>query len=62
MFNLAGARPMGNSIESMDIGFALQSRCLEIVARGGVGPAQCVVPVPTEVDYAVATAYVELHR
>ena len=62
MANLSGPRPLGNSIESMDIGFALQSRCLEIVARGGVGPAQCVVPVPTEVDDAVATAYVELHR
>ncbi|MGY2431693.1 hypothetical protein, partial [Pseudomonas tolaasii] len=31
MLNLAGPRPLGNSIESMDLGFALQSRCLEAV-------------------------------
>ncbi|MCB1490091.1 MAG: adenosylhomocysteinase, partial [Bauldia sp.] len=31
MFNLAGPRPMGNSIETMDLGFALQARCLEAV-------------------------------
>lgn len=32
MVNLSGPRPLGNSIESMDLGFALQSRCLEAVA------------------------------
>ena len=36
MFNLAGPRPIGNSIEAMDLGFALQARCLEAVARGTV--------------------------
>ncbi len=46
MVNLAGPRPLGNSVESMDLGFALQARCLEAVARGQVGPADCVVPVP----------------
>jgi adenosylhomocysteinase len=60
MVNLAGPRPLGNSIESMDLGFALQARCLEAVARGTVGPADCVVPVPRAVDEAVASAYVEL--
>ena len=34
MVNLAGPRPLGNSIESMDLGFTLQARCLEAVARG----------------------------
>jgi adenosylhomocysteinase len=29
MINLAGPRPLGNSIETMDIGFALQACCLE---------------------------------
>jgi adenosylhomocysteinase len=29
MFNPAGPRPLGNSIESMDLGFALQARCLD---------------------------------
>ena len=60
MVNLAGPRPLGNSIESMDLGFALQARCLEAVATGAVGPADCVVPVPRSVDEAVASAYVTL--
>jgi adenosylhomocysteinase len=58
MVNLAGPRPLGNSIESMDIGFALQTRCLEAVASGAVGPESCVVPVPRSIDEAVATAFV----
>lgn len=60
MFNLAGPRPMGNSIESMDLGFALQARCLEAVARGAVGKEACVVPVPREIDERVANAYLAL--
>jgi adenosylhomocysteinase len=58
MVNLAGPRPLGNSIESMDLGFALQARCLEAVALGRVGRADCVVPVPRAIDEAVAAAYV----
>jgi adenosylhomocysteinase len=58
MVNLAGPRPLGNSIESMDIGFALQVRCLEAVARGDVGAESCVVPVPRRIDEAVAAAFV----
>ena len=57
MFNLAGPRPLGNSIESMDLGFALQARCLEAVAQGTVDASSCVVPVPRSIDAAVATAY-----
>jgi adenosylhomocysteinase len=60
MVNLAGPRPLGNSIESMDLGFALQARCLEAVARGTVSRADCVVPVPGAIDAAVASAYVAL--
>ncbi len=60
MVNLAGPRPLGNSIESMDIGFSLQVRCLEAVATGTVGPESCVVPVPRQIDEAVSRAYVEL--
>jgi len=59
MFNLAGPRPLGNSIESMDLGFALQARCLEAVATGAVDAASCVVPVPAAIDTAVATAYLD---
>ena len=58
MVNLAGPHPLGNSIESMDLGFALQARCLEAVARGSVGPDACVVPVPADIDASVAEAYV----
>jgi adenosylhomocysteinase len=58
MVNLAGPRPLGNSIESMDLGFALQARCLEAVALGAVGPEACVVPVPREIDEAVAAQFV----
>jgi adenosylhomocysteinase len=58
MVNLAGPRPLGNSIESMDLGFALQARCLEAVAQGAVGPEACVVPVPRPIDEAVAAQFV----
>jgi adenosylhomocysteinase len=61
MANLAGPRPLGNSVESMDLGFALQARCLERVARG-IGRGHCVVPVPADIDAAVASAYLALHR
>jgi adenosylhomocysteinase len=60
MVNLAGPRPLGNSIESMDLGFALQARCLEAVATGRATAADCVVPVPAEIDAAVASAYVAI--
>jgi adenosylhomocysteinase len=59
MFNLAGPRPLGNSIESMDLGFALQARCLEAVARRSVDATSCVVPVPGAIDAAIARAYLD---
>jgi adenosylhomocysteinase len=59
MFNLAGPRPLGNSIESMDLGFALQARCLEAVARRSVDATSCVVPVPGTIDAAIARAYLD---
>ncbi len=62
MVNLAGPRPQGNSIESMDLGFSLQARCLEAVAKGEVGRDSCVVPVPRRIDEWVAATYVELAR
>jgi adenosylhomocysteinase len=60
MVNLAGPRPLGNSIESMDLGFALQARCLEAVARGRVDSSACVVPVPRDIDADVAASFVRL--
>ena len=58
MVNLAGPRPLGNSVESMDLGFALQARCLEAVARREVGAEACVVPVPRAIDEQVASSFV----
>jgi adenosylhomocysteinase len=58
MFNLAGPRPLGNSIASMDLGFALQARCLEAVATGSVDATSCV-PVPGHIDVAIATTYLD---
>ncbi len=59
MFNLAGPRPLGNSIDSMDLGFALQARCLEAVATGRVDASSCVVPVPASIDAVVASSYLD---
>jgi len=59
MFNLAGPRPLGNSIESMDLGFALQARCLEAVATRSVDATSCVVPVPGRIDADVARSYLD---
>jgi adenosylhomocysteinase len=41
----------------MDLGFALQARCLEAVATGSVDATSCVVPVPGPIDRAVAAGY-----
>lgn len=60
MVNLAGPRPLGNSTESMDLGFTLQARCLEAVATGSMAKTSCVVPVPAAIDDLVASAYVAL--
>jgi adenosylhomocysteinase len=62
MANLAGPRPLGNTVESMDLGFALQARCLERVAKGSLGKEACVIPVPTDIDALVASAYLDLAR
>ncbi len=59
MFNLAGPRPLGNSIASMDLGFALQARCLEAVATRSVDASSCVVPVPGHIDVAIANSYLD---
>ena len=61
MVNLAGPRPLGNSIESMDLGFALQARCLEAVATR---PRRARLTASSRcraaIDAAVASAYVAL--
>lgn len=62
MANLAGPRPLGNSVESMDLGFTLQARCLERIAKRVVGAESCIVPVPADIDVMVASAYLDLAR
>ena len=62
MVNLGGPRPLGNSIESMDLGFALQARCLEAIARGRCGSQDVVVPVPPAINALVAEAFLRLYR
>jgi len=55
MFNLAGPRAAGETRSSRwTSAFALQARCLEVVARRGVDAASCVVPVPGAIDAAIA--------
>jgi adenosylhomocysteinase len=62
MVNLNGPRPLGNSVESMDLGFALQARCLEAVASSELSPADVVVPVPRWIEESVANAYLAASR
>ncbi|MGA2529978.1 MAG: adenosylhomocysteinase [Acidimicrobiales bacterium] len=57
MVNLNGPRPLGNSIESMDLGFALQARCLEAVALSKLDASEVVVPVPRWIEEKVANSY-----
>jgi adenosylhomocysteinase len=61
MVNLGGPRPLGNSIESMDLGFALQARCLEAIARRQVSRNDVVVPVPPAINARVAQAFLTLY-
>jgi adenosylhomocysteinase len=46
----------------MDLGFALQARCLDAIASGQVGRESCVVPVPRVIDERVANAYLDLQH
>jgi adenosylhomocysteinase len=61
MVNLAGPRPLGNSIASMDLGFALQARCLEAIATGAIRAGHQVVAVPRFIDEAIATAFLRAY-
>lgn len=62
MANLAGPRPLGNSIEAMDLGFAMQARCLERVAARTLGRESCLIPVPADIDRRIASAFLDLNR
>ncbi len=59
MMNLAGPYPKGNSIESMDLGFALQARSLERVALHHADLPPGAQPVPDDINRSLATAFVD---
>ncbi len=54
MMNLAGREPKGNSLESMDLGFLLQSLSLERVATRGGELTPGAQPVPEDIDREIA--------
>ncbi|MCS5716674.1 adenosylhomocysteinase [Herbiconiux sp. CPCC 205763] len=54
MFNLAGREPKGNSLESMDLGFLLQTLSLERVATAAASLAPGAQPVPDDIDRTIA--------
>jgi adenosylhomocysteinase len=59
MMNLAGPYPKGNSIESMDLGFALQARSLERVALHHADLQRGAQPVPDDINRSLALAFVD---
>lgn len=57
MFNLAGSQPKGNSIQSMDMGFAMQARSLERVALQHASLPRGAQPVPEDINRALAREF-----
>ena len=57
MFNLAGSQPKGNTIESMDMGFAMQARSLERVALAHGSLPRGAQPVPDDINRALAREF-----
>ncbi|MEO7146473.1 MAG: adenosylhomocysteinase, partial [Terrimesophilobacter sp.] len=54
MMNLAGREPKGNSLESMDLGFLLQSLSLERVATAADSLQPGAQPVPDDLNRVIA--------
>ena len=54
MVNLAGREPKGNSLESMDLGFLLQSLSLERVTTATASLDPGAQPVPDDLDREIA--------
>lgn len=54
MFNLAGSAPKGNSIESMDLGFLLQTLSLVRVVTDRSALSAGPQPVPDDIDRTIA--------
>ncbi len=58
MVNLGGPAPRGNSIESMDLGFALQALSLERIADAASTLSPGAQPVPDDINRRLAAAMV----
>ncbi|MEO6942715.1 MAG: adenosylhomocysteinase [Terrimesophilobacter sp.] len=54
MMNLAGREPKGNSLESMDLGFLLQTLSLERVATSAVSLPAGAQPIPDDLNRDIA--------
>ena len=59
MMNLAGPYPKGNSIESMDLGFAMQAKSLERLALRHAELPPGAQPVPDDINRSLAVAFVD---
>lgn len=59
MFNLAGTAPKGNSVESMDLGFLLQTLSLERVATAPGSLVPGAQPVPEDLDRLIARRFLD---
>jgi adenosylhomocysteinase len=62
MINLTGRAPKGNSVESMDLGFALQARSLAAVAARDGSLVPGAQPVPDAIDRDLAARLVRRLR
>ena len=61
--NLAGPQPKGNSIESMDLGFAMQARSLERIVQAHESLPRGAQPVPDDINRDLARRFVQArHR
>lgn len=60
MVNLAGIGAKGNSIEAMDLGFALQSLSLERIARSPSTLEAGAQPVPDDINASLARAFTDM--
>jgi adenosylhomocysteinase len=59
MMNLAGEQPKGNTIESMDLGFAIQARSLERIVQAHDSLPPGAQPVPDDINRDLARRFVE---
>ena len=59
MMNLAGPQPKGNSIESMDLGFAMQALSLKRIVQEHDGLPPGAQPVPEDINRELARRFVE---